>query len=262
MAIYVWLLFAYHQRRKDKMFITSLYQNVHMLYLMEYTVVSIPLFILIAISGNLKLIPIAACCLIAVAYIPPFSHISFPKLHYDKVFPNSYEWISGSRTSAVYLIIFYILSVSVLFKTFMAFFVYLFILFQCTNFYKEGESVSLLCLPEKRATAYIKEKVTMAIRNFHRLSSLFYLLFIFFYPSMWWILVALSASATTVFIFCICWKYAHYIPNEKNAGNEIALSLGILGAVTPFFPLIFVLSIHYFLLARKNLKIYLDAYNQ
>lgn len=260
-AIYGCLLLAYHQRRSDKMFIKSLYQNTFLLYLLDYAVASAPFFLLIVLSGNVKLIPLTVCGLLAIACAPQSSRISLLKLRYAVLFPHAYEWISGCRNSVVYLIVFYLISVLVLLKTFMGVFVYLFILLQCAHFYREGESVSLVCLPEKTAAAYIKGKVKTAIRNFHLVSLPFYLLFVAFHPSLWWVLVLLSVSAVTSFLFCICLKYANYVPDEKNSGHDLLLSLGVLAAFTPFLPLTFLLSIRYFFVARKNLNLYLDGYN-
>lgn len=49
---YVLFLYVYHGRRRDAEFIKTLYQKNCWLYLLEYTVLSLPLFLLILFSAH------------------------------------------------------------------------------------------------------------------------------------------------------------------------------------------------------------------
>jgi hypothetical protein len=141
----------------------------------------------------------------------------------------------------------------------LAILVYLFILFQCSNFYRECESTSLLFLPGKKSLSYISYKIRTSIINFHILSFPFYILAIFLYPNFWWLLALLSVSAILCLVFCICLKYASYVPNKKNVGSDIILGIGIMCSIIPFtYPLTIILTVRYLRSANKKLKIYLD----
>lgn len=257
------LLSVYHSRRKDARFIKTFYRKTYPIYLLEYTVLASPLFLLIVLSGHWKLLPFAAAGVVGVACLPQRNGPSGARLlPYARFFPTSYEWVSGCRRSLVYLSAFYLISVGVLFQTYLGIIAYFFLLLVCVSFYGEGESLSLLCLPERGPLAYLRHKIGRAIRNFHRLSLPFYLLFLILYPAKGWLLLWLSLAACLSFAYGICLKYARYIPDEKHIGNGAILCIGILGPVVPFLlPLTLLLGIRYFLLALKNLKLYLDAYD-
>jgi hypothetical protein len=257
--IYAWILFTYHQSRKDKEFLKSLYQNLHLLYFIEYLFFSIPFLILVIISYNIVLIPVVLALISIVIFLPEMHQVSISKIRYDIIFTNSYEWISGCRTSIIYLIFFYSLSIIVVLNTYLAILVYLFILLQCSNFYRECESASLLFLPGKNSLSYISYKIRTSIINFHTLSLPFYILTIFLHPDFWWLLVLLSVSAILCLVFCICLKYASYVPDKKNAGNNIISMIGIISSIIPFtYPLAIILTVRYLISANKKLKVYLD----
>lgn len=257
--IYAVILFICHRRRKDKEFLKTLYQNFRLLCFIEYSVLSIPLFILTAIAGNVIFIPVIIVSIIAVVLSPQIPPVSIANIRYDILFGNSYEWISGCRRSTLYLLFFYCLYAAILFVSHWAILAYLLVLFLCTDFYREGEPVTFLLLPGKTAASYIKWKIKAAILNFHILSLPFYLLAILLHPDVWWLLVLLSVCAATCLVFCISVKYAYYIPNEKHIGNDVILGIGILGSVIPVvYPLTILLIIRYLLPAKNNLKLYLN----
>lgn len=203
-GICVLLLGAYHGRREDGAFIKTLYQKTYRLYLLEYTILFLPLFLLIVLSTHWKLLPWAAAGIVGVACVPWRSRTSGkPGIPSTRFFPASYEWVSGCRRATVYLPVFYLLSLWVSFQTAWGIGVYFFILLQCVSFYGEGESLSLLCLPERGPLAYLGKKIGRAIRNFHLLSLPFYLWFVILYPAKSWLLLWLSLAACIGFGYSI-----------------------------------------------------------
>lgn len=262
-GVCVLLLFTYHSRRKDAGFIKIFYRKTYRIYLLEYTALSLPFFLLIVLSAQWKLLPCMAAGLLGVACLPQRKAIAGrPKIPYARCFPGSYEWVAGCRRSSVYLAAFYLASILVSIQTYLGVAVYFFLVWAFVSFYSEGESLSLLCLPEQGPLAYLGSKIGRAIRNFHAASLPFYVLFVILYPAKGWLLLWLSLAACLSFGYGICLKYARYVPDEKHIGNNVTLFVGLLGPVVPFLlPLTLVLGIRYFILALKNLKLYLDAYD-
>lgn len=258
--IYYWILSQYHQHRKDVLFLKSLYHNIHCIFLLEYSLISIPFYTLILLSKNYTLIPISLVFLLIVTLCPRTPQRSSAKICYDLIFPNSFEWISGCRKSIGHLSFFYCISIILIFYTPFACLAYLFILFKCVEFYREGESITLLCLVQKKAAPYIGSKVKIAILNFHLISLPYYVLSLVLYPLLWWVLVLFSMTSILSFLFCICLKYSTYIPNKRNLGSEVILGVGIFSSIVPFmYPLTIVLIIRHLILAIKNLKMHLNA---
>jgi len=53
-----------------------------------------------------------------------------------------------------------------------------------------------------------------------------------------------------------------YIPNNRDIGNNIVISIGKIAAYTPVAPFILIITVFLYFQATKNLKFYLHDFSQ
>lgn len=247
---YISILFTYHRRRNDSKFIKLLYQNKFLIYLYEYIVFSTPLLLIIFISYNFKLLLLYL--LIALVPLIPYKD----NFHKSKIISyfwgkkNSFEWISGIRKSYILISMYYVASLSITIYSHFGILCFLIILSRCLYFYRDGESIDFLCIPELNTKKFLFFKIWYAVYCFHILSTPFYIIYLVFHSDYWYYLLVLSLSSIISFTFYILYKYANFQANEKNIGSDIVLSISFILSLIPFlFPLFLLI---FFVLYKKS----------
>lgn len=237
---YITIIGFYHRRRSDNNFIKLLYQKRFLIYLFEYTIFLSPLLILILLSLNFKLL-ILCLLVIIIPFIPCKNEISLNKaikLFWGKW--NSFEWFSGIRKSYISIIIYYIISLVLNIYSNLSILCFLLILSHCLYFYRDGEPIEFLCVPELSTRKFLYIKIWNSIYYFHILSIPFYVVYLIYHIEYWYYLIILSLSSVISFSFFILYKYANFQMNKQNIGSDVILSIVFLLSLIPLFIPIFL----------------------
>lgn len=255
------LLYAYHEKRRDYYFIRFLHQSTIYLCLIEYMLISLPFLVLLFITKNYLLALYLLPAVGIISCIPKFKQRNM-NIRFGKLFISSVEWKAGVRGGLFYLLFIYILCIVVSFFTEYAFLIYLLTSFQCSEFYRTGEPVNILCLPEQKPSSLIFSKLIIAMRNYLIVSIPYCLFYCIVFPSLYWVIPLFMVCSFISFAFVICMKYMFYIPNNRDIGNNIVISIGKIAAYTPIAPFILIITVFLYFQATKNLKFYLHDFSQ
>jgi hypothetical protein len=262
LALSVFILIVFQLNRKDRTILAMIYNKPFLAIWMEYIVLSLPLMAIIAFSNYyFVLFPIFAS--FSAAFLPGRrKKKQAAKYSVLKYFGNSFEWAAGMRKN--YLVIGFLILFAFIFitKPYIPFLFYLFILTICCGFYSRHEPLQLLFIQKKRPLSFLIAKWKEACINFYKISLPFCILYTVFNFESGWISLYFILLTGIAFAYFIASKYAYYVPNETNAGNQILQLVFAVGIIVPFFlPVTLLMLIYFFIQAKKNLHQYLHAYN-
>ena len=256
-------IIAVQIKRADKLFLKTNFPNYKTLILVEYLIISLPFVAILWVhnqwfaSANF----LALSLVIQIEFKARFSSLN-TKLQ-TLVPSNSFEWKAGLRS---YLF----LLVSVWFITALGSFTVaavpvgiLILGVLVFSFYERAEPYQMVVAYELKASSFLLWKIVRHIQLFSILIIPLLVLFVWFHAALWYIAVAEFFVLVSIQVFAILTKYAFYVPNSKSAAAQTIASIGLLGGLFPgFLPVIWAISLWFYYKSVRNLKYYLDDYNQ
>lgn len=248
-----------HFSRKDLFFLKQLGISSKKLFFLEYLLLNIPLIAALVFGGNYLGVLILFISVFILSLIPT------PEIE-GKSFANSmdFNWLPGKVFEAksylrkfvfplalVYLI-------GLLTAKFIAAPIVLILILALTftGFFEEIENKDLFeSMHFTGGILFNKCKQYLSLYLF--LSLPFILLFLFFNMQYWYILLAALFIGSTLILFNIVYKYAHYSPYRKRVYNSTVNGIFIVFAIVPFtYPVTLLYLIYYWRKASINLKRY------
>ncbi len=261
--VFCFIVLLIQINRKDKKFLQTNFSKYKYLIYAEYLVLSIPIVICFLINKQY----LAILSLNIALPIIPHINISYKrkvtntKLHLF-IPPDSIEWKAGVRKHFYSLITIWILTA--IFSFFIAvvpislFFLGLLAL----NFFEHCESVEILLSYERKAHKLLILKLSRQIKLFSFLALPLIILFLIFNYEFWYIIVAEYFALLTMNIYIIMAKYAFYEPNSSSVSSKTIGALGTLFSLIPvFMPVVWIMTIWFYLKSIDNLNFYLNDYN-
>ena len=249
-------------RRGDKLFLKSHFSNYKLLVFSEYVVISFPILLLLVIHKQwTSLISFSSLLLIVhVDLKPRYSNIN-TKL--QALIPSdSYEWKAGLRKQ------FYIILPLWIISAITSFFVgsvpvAIFILGISTlSFYEKVEPYQMILSYELDAKKFLFLKVKRQIQLFSIIVIPLVGLFLIFNLDRWYIPVAEFLIFCFIHIYVIMTKYAFFEPNKKSPAAQTIGGIGVLGGIIPvFLPVVWILTVWFYIKSINNLNFYLNDYN-
>lgn len=251
------LLLTIHAKRKDKRFLSKLRFPYHLIFLVEYFIISIPVLII----G--RCFPIILVSFLIFIYL--ISRINIGKKQFNLsarsfsfIPPLLFEWKAGLRKLSLSLFIFiYSIAIIGLLFPYVSLVVCWIINSIICSFYQQTESRFILRSIAINSQQLVKSRIILAIKA----QAILLIPIHVFYALINQDQIIISAIAYLLFmiilIFCIISKYAFYEPNQSGGPSSVYLALGQLSVFIPILiPLPIILSITWYPKAIKNLKNY------
>ncbi len=235
LAIISLLITSVHYTRRDHGFINAVAENPVSVYLAEYFVLTLPLFIVSLFFGNLLILlslPVILLCISCWKITAKKSnHLIFFQLLVKD--PN-FEWKSGLRKMGIVLAFLWILAIALVWVPFAPLVVLWFFLLTLSSFYEEGESREMLESYQMGAKVFVRNKIYNQVR--------IYLLTILpvitaagiFFPERWWVLILFMVFGSLNLAVFVVSKYAVWQPGEINRSGSVLNSVCMLGLFLPF----------------------------
>ena len=249
-------------RRGDKLFLKSHFSNYKFLVLAEYVVISFPiLLLLVAYSQWVSLIYFLSLLLILHLDLKPKYSSLNTKL--QLLIPSdSFEWKAGIRKQLFIIVPIWIISAGTSFfigSVPIAIFILGILTF---SFYERGEPYQMILSYELNAKKFLFLKVKRQIQFFSIITIPLVGLFLIFNFDRWYIPVAEFLIFCSIHIYVIMTKYAFFEPNKISPAARTIGGIGVLGGIIPvFLPVVWILTVWFYLKSINNLNYYLDDYN-
>lgn len=250
-------------KRSDRQFLKINFSKHRLVLITEYLLLSVPLFICLLFHKQWLPLISFIVLLIFLPNIDIKPRQRSLNTFVQRLIPSDcFEWKSGIRKSLFYIIPIWIIGLGTSFYTgsvpVVLFVLGLFPL----GFYEKGEPVQMITAYERGPQRFLFYKIRLQTIIFSILSFPLILAFLLFHPGLWYIPLVEFAIFTTVHIYTILTKYAFYTPSIKISGAQ---AFGIIGAIGIFFPfllpLIWLLSVRFYIKSKKNLNLYLNDYH-
>jgi len=250
-------------KRPDKRFAEINFNNFKLIFLIEYLLLMLPLFIcLIYHKQWMQVISFVVLTLLIVnldfKLKPKSLNTSIQKL----IPSDCFEWKGGVRKTLVLIVILWIIGLGTSFFVGSVPVVIFILGILPLSFYEKGEPVQMILAYEMGTSRFIMHKIKMHLALFTILSIPLIIAFLFFRPELWYIPIAEFFIFITSHIYVILLKYAFYQPNNKSNAAQVFVLIGAIGMIIPvFIPVIWLLSIRFYFKSRENLNFYLNDYN-
>ncbi len=263
-GIWAFLITFIHAKRSDKIFLHINMDFDKFICSIEYFVLSIPFVTCLLL--NRQWLP--AVCL--VLFCLGIGFVKINRKNRRKTFntclqryipSGTYEWKAGVRQYLFFLITIWTLGVCTAFFVAgipVAMFVIGLLIF---DFYKTNEPWQMLLSYQKNANKLLFYKIKQHILLYTILNLPLIILFVVFHFKLWYIPVIVFIILLSIHIYCIVLKYAFYSYN-RNTVNPVFQMIGIfIGLIPVSTPVLWFISVYFFLKARTNLYPYLNDYN-
>jgi hypothetical protein len=266
MTVAVWaaLILFIHKSRKDKTFLHINAGYHHLIYSIEYMLLSVPLTI--CLLANRQWMPFLLMLLgVSALGFTDFSMRQQSKTLntglQQKIHSGLYEWKAGVRKyfhslSAVWIIglcaSYFMPSVPI------AVFIIGLLLMEL---YTENESWQMLFSYEKNAAELLWYKMINHVLLFSILVLPLITAFMIFHSRLWYVPVIEYIVFLSIHIYCLLMKYAFY-NHEQTPANRLFTSISsLLGLIPVFTPVLWMLSVYFYYKANSNLNFYLHDYD-
>jgi hypothetical protein len=250
-------------KRKDKLFLKTNFNRYQFIYLVDYIVFTsiVITFLMIHMQWIPLSILLSAICLITQVDIKVKQRSLNTRL--QLMIPSEcFEWKAGVRQTFFILVPIWIIGFCTSF--FIASVpIVLFVLgIIPILFYEQGEPYQMIVSYEMGTNRFLMHKIKMQFILFSILSLPLMIAFIVFHYEIGYIPIVEYFIFVSIHTYLILTKYAFYEPNSKSQAATTYGAIGAVSGIIPIFlPVVWLLSVRFFLKSRKNLNIYLNDFN-
>ncbi|HBS85588.1 MAG: hypothetical protein A2W91_14505 [Bacteroidetes bacterium GWF2_38_335] len=262
--VFASMIFSVHLQRKDKRFLKLLRRQVFPLFMIEYTIMLLPMIVLLSITGSA--IYAAAMVLFTLPVSLINTTVSFKKINLFRkllFIPRSnFEWKSGFRKKFVYMGVVWTLSLMVsYYAPVIPIGIGIITLIIC-SFHTENEPEIMLRIYGKDTYTILLKKIVQNVILFALIVSPLVVVFLYNNPDLWDLFLFAMGVCVMTLVFSIVFKYALYEPSTVVERNVFIVGFVMICFLIPWLvPLPLIMLIYYIGKSSKNLKQYLDAYN-
>lgn len=260
----VFIILILHIRRKDKLFLKTRFEKHTRIYLSEYAALAsiVILFLAVHLQWIALLVLLSSIFLIAQTDIKP-RHLHTLNTKLQSFIPaSSFEWKAGVRQSFFIFVPVWIIGFCTSFFIGSVPVALLILGIAVFGFYSQNEPYQMVILYEKSVTRFLSGKIGMQVTLFGIVAFPLILMFIVFHPDKWYIPVIELLVLTSIHAYLVLTKYAFYEPNRNSQAAQIIGSIGMLSMFIPvLLPVIWALSVLFYIKSRKKLKIYLHDFH-
>ena len=262
-GLYLLIIIFFHLNRPDKRFAEINFTNFKLLFLIEYLLFMLPLFICLIYHMHLTLVLSVVVFTLLIVNLDFKLKRKSLNTFIQKLIPSDcFEWKGGVRKTLALIVPLWFIGLGTSFFVGSVPVVIFILGILPLSFYEKGEPIQMILAFEMGTNRFLMHKIKMQIVLFTILSIPLIVSFIAFHQDMWYIPIVEFFIFITGHIYIILTKYAFYQPNNKSNGSQVFGSIGALGIIVPvFIPIIWLLSIRFYFKSKENLNFYLNDYN-
>jgi hypothetical protein len=255
------LILNVHLYRKDKLFLRLLFRSTQLLFFIEYTVLCMPLFILLLFRlwFVILLLVLIGLYLISLIQWTVYNGKKTRIFHFDYL-NTVFEWKSVLRRNIFFYLLFYIGLLIFLCFNFIS--VVLFITFftiMTAYFYQDSEPLQMMEVYGYSAKKFLHFKIRQHVFLFSLVASPFLVLSLILYSSYWYILLVVIVASLILQLVAITCKYSFYEPSRRLIMVGQFMATGLVCYTIPFLmPVNIAMMVYFYFKALKNLKTYLN----
>jgi len=255
----VMIVLSIHFSRKDTSFLKKLEISRPKLYLWEYSILLLPMACIYLRGGNMLAILVQLAGILVIAFLPnpELTGRSFSNVLDFKILPSSlFEARAYLRRYAIPSGLVYILGLVMSQYVTVMIVMMLVVAMLFTAFFDEVEDKSLLEAFHFRK-GILKTKTQSYLSLYFLVLLPYIVLFLILHLQYWYIMLAVLFLGSTLILFNIFYKYAHYAPGRRRIYNSMGNAMFLGGILIPFFyPVTLLYLIYYWRKARKNISLY------
>lgn len=261
--LFLFLVLLIQDRRKDYRFIHLIAAYPPKIFFLEYLLLSLPLLLVLSVHGHWIIAGsvFSGIVLIALKKQAGFrmkSGFTLPGF----VSYSLFEIRCGVRQYGLYLLIIYLIAWGTLPFLYVSLGVFWLLTLSLSDMFRTSEPLNIICAPELPPAGFLHRKLKINLAAFLCVITPLCLIYLPVHPEAWWLSLYYLIYMTTNVALVVVSKYAYYSPGEKIMGGQIAIIISFFCVAIPIlFPLTLFYLIKNYLAARRNLKIYLDAYD-
>ncbi|MCK4662272.1 MAG: hypothetical protein KAT68_05365 [Bacteroidales bacterium] len=262
-GIFALTIISIHLKRKDKEFIKLYSSKPHIVFLLEYVLLSLPLLTLLIYNKLWSYALFFFLFLVIITFLKINTKKNSLNTVFQKMIPDdNFEWKAGIRKNLIPFIgiwfiglvtSFFIASVPI------AIFILGAIVF---GFYEKPEPLQILLTNELNTRKFLTNKIQNHLMIFAITIIPLILSFLIFNPEYYYIPLIEFILFSILLVYNILLKYAFYRPDNKSGATQIFSMIGIISVFIPFFIfVVLILSVKFLFQATNNLKFYLNDFN-
>lgn len=265
-------LLSLHSSRNDKHFIKTIIKSPYSIYLSEYVILMLPVFIIWIVLLNWIGIGLLFFVILLVSLISinlrlenlgsiiklllnPFSSGLNSKFTISLPFISisSFEWISGVRRNLILLVPVYLFILAFSFKPYVAVVGVIFLSILVSGFFYYGESREFIELFAKNPQDFILRKLFINLKQLLVFCVPIITIAIIFQVSTWYYLIVAVIYSSLIQVLAIIFKYGLFEENTNLNRNSIIVFINIFCVVVPlFWPIPIIMGMRYYEKARVN----------
>ncbi len=256
------LILLIQLQRKDKLFLKSHFSNYKILMLSEYLLLSTPILVCLLIHKQWFSVFELLGLLIIVHFDLKQKRKSLNTKLQEMIPIDCIEWKAGLRKQFFIIVPIWIIGAITSFFIGSVPIVIFILGISTFTFFERNESSQILLSYELNSQKLLWLKIKRQLQLFFIMVIPLIALFLVFHVESWYIPIVEYIIFCFLHIYVIVTKYAFYEPNTKPIAAQTFGGIGALGGIIPIFlPLVWLLTIWFYLKSINNLNLYLDDYN-
>jgi hypothetical protein len=252
-------IFAIHQIRPDKRFVSIVSKRPLSIFTAEYLVLTSPIILFLFLSKNfiqgITLCIFILCISLITKVLKQNNGLSY----FSKHLPHSaFEWRAGMRKRGGFIVLFYLLALAFSWVRIAPIILLFFALTAIAEFFRECEPLSILTLSRDNTVVFLRKKIGQSLLIYSIFTLPIVILSSVLVPDIWYVAPAFFVFACLNITNFILAKYAFYHPNFDTGAGGVMNTLSLFGCVVPFFaPIAFFLIFWNYYKAKPKLDYYL-----
>lgn len=262
-GVYLMIIFFIQLKRADKTFLKIHFRNFRQILMMEYLLLTLPLFF--CLFYHLQWVSVISVALITVIIVNIDFKPSARSLNtaiQRLIPPDCFEWKSGLRKTLFIILSLWVIGIGTSFFIGSVPIALAILGILLWGFYEKGEPIRMILAFEKGTNSFLIHKIKTHLAFISVLAVPLIAAFLFFHPDKWYVPVGEYVIIISTNIYVILTKYAFYQPGNKSNGAQAFELIGAIAMILPFLiPVVWLLSIRFYFKSRENLNFYLNDYN-
>lgn len=257
------LLVLYVQiKREDKMFLKTHFSSYKTLMFSEYVVLALPVVICFLIHKQWVPLSFLAGLLIIPGLELKTKYSNLNTKLQALIPADAVEWKSGVRKHFFILIPVWVIAASTSFFIGSVLVAIVILGFLILSFFEKCEPYQFLLSYELSAEKLLMLKAKRQVQLFSVPVLPLVVLFILFHPENWYIPVIEYVIFCSLLVYSIMAKYAFFESNAKSPAAQTFVAIGAVGSIVAvLLPVVWILTIWFYIKSVNNLNFYLNDYN-
>jgi hypothetical protein len=251
-------IFAIHQIRPDKRFVSIVSKRPLSILACEYLILASPILVFLFLTKNfiqgLALFLLILCISLISKVLKQNNGLSY----FSKHLPHSaFEWRAGMRKRGGFIVLCYLLALAFSWVRIVPIILLFFALTAIAEFFRECEPLSILTLSRDNTVVFLRKKIGQSLLIYSLFTLPIVILSVVLVPNIWYVAPAFFVFACLNISNFILAKYAFYHPNFDTGAGGVMNTLSLFGCVVPFFaPIAFFLIFWNYYKAKPKLDYY------